>query len=168
MVYKIEVAQSNDAKHMIDYLKQVGSETDFLLFGAEGVSMSVQQESLFLEKMNATPSSRMFVVKVHEKIVANAHIQGHTKPRTKHKASIGISVLKDYWHQGIGSMLLQQLIDYAKTMGSIKTIYLEVISENIRAINLYKKFGFEVYGLDQNSTKVGSKYYDNYLMRLDI
>lgn len=167
-MYKIELAKASDAKEMLNYLKSVGSETDFLLFGNEGVDLTLEQEAQFLDSMNQTTHSRMYIAKDASKIVATAHIQGKTKIRTRHKAVIGISVLKDYWGQGIGSILMNKLIDFAKSNNHIEIIYLEVISTNTRAINLYKKFGFITYATDGSSTKVGNQYFDNLLMRLDL
>jgi RimJ/RimL family protein N-acetyltransferase len=167
-MYTIELAKSSDAKAMLNYLKSVGSETDFLLFGDEGVDLTLEQEAEFLDGINKTSHSRMFVVKDNDKIVATAHIQGRTKTRTRHKAVIGISVLKEYWGKGIGSMLLKKLIEFAKDNAHIEILYLEVISTNNRAISLYKKFNFITYATDESSTKVGNIYFDNLLMRLDL
>ena len=37
-------AEKSDAKEILSYLKKVGSETDFLSFGFEGVGSDVQNE----------------------------------------------------------------------------------------------------------------------------
>ena len=54
---------------------------------------------------------------------------------------------------GVGSKLLECLINRAKEESSV-LITLEVNTENLPAINLYKKYGFEILG-------VRKKYYDN-------
>ncbi len=54
---------------------------------------------------------------------------------------------------GVGSKLLEGLINRAKEEASV-LITLEVNTENLPAINLYKKYGFEILG-------VRKKYYDN-------
>lgn len=54
---------------------------------------------------------------------------------------------------GVGSKLLEGLINRAKKESSV-LITLEVNTENLPAINLYKKYGFEILG-------VRKKYYDN-------
>ena len=41
----------DDAKALLDYSKKVGSETDFLSFGPEGLKYSVAQEELFIESL---------------------------------------------------------------------------------------------------------------------
>jgi RimJ/RimL family protein N-acetyltransferase len=168
MNYKILMPTREDAEEMFVYLHQVGSETDFLLFGEEGIPMSLEEERNFLENINKSEYSRMFIIKDAEKIIANGFIRANPRLRIKHKAEIAISVLKPYWGKGVGSLLLKALIDYAKSTGIIETIYLDVVSENTRAIKLYEKFGFVSYGVNKHAAKVNDKYYDWLMMRLDL
>lgn len=62
-----------------------------------------------------------------------------------------IVVRKDYRNQGIGNLLLKELINLSKDKN---VIYLEVNSKNINAIKLYEKNGFKKCGLRK-------KYYNN-------
>ena len=55
---------------------------------------------------------------------------------------MNIVVRKKYRHKGIGQELLGKLIDLAKET-KLQYLILEVNSENLPAINLYEKFGFE-------------------------
>jgi len=153
---------------MLVYLEKVGSETDYLLFGQEGVPMTLEQEEEFLEKVNKTPYSRMFVVKDDHQIIANGYIHTNPRDRIKHKAEIAISVLKAYWGKGVGYLMMKTLIAYAKQTSFIETIYLEVVSENKRAIKLYEKLGFKTYGKNERAIKINDQYFDWNLMRLDI
>ena len=63
---------------------------------------------------------------------------------------------KDIRHKGIGSLLLEKLIDISKKHSSPKfeAITLEVNNNNTPAINLYLKYGFEKVGIRK-------KYYKN-------
>lgn len=47
---------------------------------------------------------------------------------------------------------------------NVKRLELMVITENIRAVNLYKKSGFKIEGLREISTLINGKYYDEYYM----
>lgn len=168
MEYNIKLANKNDAKEMLDYLVRVGSETDYLLFGREGVPMTIEQEEAFLENVNKTPYSRMFVVRDENQIIGNGYIHANPRSRIQHKAELAISVLKEYWGKGVGQLLMKTLLDYAKETSFIETVYLDVVSDNKRAIKLYEKFGFKTYGINERAIKINDSYYDWNLMRLDI
>lgn len=53
---------------------------------------------------------------------------------------------KTHRNQGIGNLLLENLINICKNLENINLITLEVNEENIIAQKLYKKFGFGVVG----------------------
>lgn len=59
---------------------------------------------------------------------------------------MNIVVKKDFRNNGIGSLLLDYLISYSKSI-NLKTITLEVNEINIPAIKLYEKFDFEKLGI---------------------
>lgn len=59
---------------------------------------------------------------------------------------MNIVVKKNYRHNGIGSILLENLISYAKTL-NLTTITLEVNEHNLSAIKLYDKFNFNHIGI---------------------
>lgn len=57
-----------------------------------------------------------------------------------------IVIKKDKRGNGYSSILLKELLQFAKSK-NCKTFNLEVANNNIIAINLYKKFGFEQVGM---------------------
>lgn len=59
---------------------------------------------------------------------------------------MNIVVKKDFRKKGIGSILLNALINYSKNI-NLKTITLEVNENNLSAIGLYNKFSFNRLGL---------------------
>lgn len=66
---------------------------------------------------------------------------------------MNIVVKKDRRNLGIGSLLLEKIIDFSK-IHNATSITLEVNEKNIPAIKLYKKYGFKQVGLRR-------KYYNN-------
>jgi len=60
-----------------------------------------------------------------------------------------IAVHPDFRGQGIGNMLVEALIEECRRNG-IHYLTLEVRRSNQVAINLYKKYGFEIYGIRKN------------------
>ena len=71
-----------------------------------------------------------------------------------------IAIKKEYQSKGFGTQLFLDLIDRADKF-EVKALTLEVETDNIKAISLYKKFGFIVEGTRKNFYK-NSK--DAYIM----
>lgn len=162
----IEKAKPSDAAELLEYLKIIGSESDNLTFGAEGLPLTVEEEQDFLASQLISASAVTLVAKKDGKIVGNARFTGAARERTRHRGDIGISVMKNEWGQGIGSMLLETLIDFARNTAHVELITLEVKNDNVRAIALYEKFGFQKMGCFKGFSKVNGKYLDFDMMYL--
>ena len=160
MSITITKAHPSDAAELLEYLKVIGSESDNLTFGPDGILLTLEEEQEFLASELISPTSVTFVAKRSDKIIGNARFTGCTKARTKHRGDMGISVLKSEWGNGIGSMLMESLIDFAKNTAHAEVITLEVNQTNKRAIALYEKFGFKKTGTFEAYTKIDGKYLD--------
>jgi len=93
-----------------------------------------------------------FIIAVREKFI-----------RTQHVATIVIGILEEYCGKGIGSLLFQNVINWANE-NKVKRLELTVIAENQRAMNLYKKVGFKLEGTREKSIFKDGKYYDELYM----
>lgn len=91
--------------------------------------------------------SKYFVAKKNNEIVGFAGIL----PIIDEIDIMNIVVKKDKRNLGIGSLLLEKIIDFSR---DYTYITLEVNAKNIPAIKLYEKYGFKQVGLRK-------KYYNN-------
>lgn len=163
---QIRELQPDDAEVLIAYTKQIGGESDNLTFGADGFPVTVEKESEILQSMIDDPHSVMFGVWRGNDLIADGSLNSLPR-RMSHRAELGMTVSKVNWNQGIGSMLMERLIQYAKDNG-IELIYLEVRKDNVAAIHLYEKFGFRQTGTLPAYFKIGNEYIDFISMCLDI
>ena len=166
MDIQIMKAQPSDAAELLEYLKVIGSESNNLTFGPDGILLSLEEEEAFLASELVSESSVTLVAKRDGKIVGNARFTGCSKARTKHRGDMGISVLKSEWGNGLGGRLMEALIDFAKNTAHVEVITLEVNQTNTRAIALYEKFGFKKTGVFEAFTKIDGKYVDFDMMIL--
>ena len=166
MDIQIMKATASDAEELLEYLKVIGSESDNLTFGSDGLLCSVEEEAEFLASEFISQTSVTLVAKRNGKIIGNARFTCGLKDRTKHRGDIGISVLKSEWGNGLGSRLMEALIDFAKNTAHVEVITLEVNQTNKRAIALYEKFGFKKTGVFEAFTKINGKYIDFDMMVL--
>ena len=144
-----------DAKNMLEYLKQVGSESDNLTFGKEGLPFTVEQEEEYLDKLT---SPCIVAIDDEGRIVGDGSLELGVR-RISHSAELGISVIKEYWGKGVGSTIMELLIKEAKDRGVTK-INLKVRADNQRAKGLYKKFGFVKEGYTTRMLNIGDEYFD--------
>ncbi len=161
----IRSVEPEDSLSMLQYMKIMLGETPFLLRTPEKFDYSPEEEARILDERKNDPRSLMLVAEMDGQIIASADVCSHgRKSRVQHRAELGISVRKDYWRQGIGSELMQRLITFAVQCG-YEQIELTVESKNHRALRLYMKYGFMVYGTRPCGMKYPDGSYDNdYLM----
>lgn len=65
---------------------------------------------------------------------------------------MNIAVLQEYRGLGIGHAIITNLLEYAKSKGSIRVL-LEMAEDNHAAFGLYKKAGFKITGRRKNYYK---------------
>jgi len=76
--------------------------------------------------------------------------------------------LKEFWHKGLGRLLLEHTINYARITTVIKNIYLEVRKDNLNAVKLYKSLGFKKVGDMPDKIYIDDNYIDEEIYLLQI
>ena len=79
-----------------------------------------------------------------------------------------MSVRKSFWGLGIGSFMLDMLLDWARDTQIITKINLRVRTDNHRAILLYERKGFLIEGTISKELLVAGQYYDLHWMGLEV
>ena len=122
------------------------AETDYLLSYPDENSFDHEQESEFLEEKTRS-SDEIEIIAIIDGIVAGtAGIEAvGRKYKVKHRAELGISILKEYWGLGLGKALTKACIQCAREAGYTQ-LELNVVAENEAAISLYQSLGFEEFG----------------------
>ncbi|MEM7087145.1 MAG: GNAT family N-acetyltransferase [Bacteroidota bacterium] len=107
---------------------------------------------------------RVFIA-IDEKnhIIGHIDLRSHTENYTSHRALMGMGVHRDYRKMGLGSMLIESVVTWAKNDTNIERIDLWVLSENSPAIKLYKKLGFQKIGTVEDMFRIDDASL-NYIM----
>ena len=74
--------------------------------------------------------------------------------KIRHRASIGIVLLSEFWNQGIGTRLFQELLRIAEENPNLIQLELDFIEGNNRARALYEKMGFRVTGVKPDAIRL--------------
>lgn len=142
-----------DAADMLEYLKATAEETSFLIRYPEECEMSLEQETAFLCNMLQSPNDTMIVCTVDGKIAGACQLSRKNRIKTRHRAMIGIALVKEFWGLGIGTAMFHEMIRLAKEQG-VEQLELEVIEGNERALTLYEKMGFHIVGAKPNAIRL--------------
>jgi ribosomal protein S18 acetylase RimI-like enzyme len=103
--------------------------------------------------------------------VEGARVIGHLNaaredgPVTRHVASLGMAVARDWRGRGVGSALMAEAIRWAKEMG-IEKLALSVYPHNEAGLALYRKFGFKEEGRLTGHSRKSIGYLDEIVMGL--
>lgn len=158
----IRQVRLSDAAQLVLFRKETSSESKFLITCPDEVDDITDQRrmiTLYLGDLR-----RIFLVAEYkDQIVGVITLSGSNKRRIMHKGELGITVRKQFWGKGIGSSLMEECLKLAKQRG-FKKIQLEVMSNNDRAMALYKKFGFEVEGVKKKAVFIDGEYVDLVMM----
>lgn len=87
-----------------------------------------------------------YVALYQGEVIGNLGLEVCVNPRRRHVASLGMGVKDNYAGKGVGSALLQTAVDLCDNWINIKRLELTVYTDNEQAINLYKKFEFQIEG----------------------
>lgn len=167
-IITLRKAKVSDAQMLLTYVNKIAGESNNLTFGEGEFTMSLKEEEDFLRSLEDKKNSLFIVAVKDEQVIANGSLMAGTRPRTKHSTTLGISVIKDYWHQGIGSEIMDYLITWAKSNETTRKINLQVKTDNINAIKLYHKYGFVREGRIDRFFLINDRFYDAYQMGLNI
>jgi RimJ/RimL family protein N-acetyltransferase len=97
------------------------------------------------------------------RIVGHGDIHRGPLTANRHTAMLGVGVLRAYWGRGIGSALLQRLLEWAR-QHQVAKVKLSVFANNARAIALYRRYGFVEEGREVAEFRFGDQLIDNIIM----
>lgn len=138
--------EKQDAGAAIFCLRKVSAETEFLMREVSECGMTIAQEEEIIARKAEEPCEMLLGVFAGERLIGMAGLNRCGRfARVRHRASIGVLLVKAHWGKGIGKAMMQALIDAARQAG-YEQLELDVVDNNERALALYRSFGFEVVG----------------------
>ncbi len=164
----IRQAERLDAAAMIEYVRCVAGETEFLSFGREEWRKTVAEEEAIIQKHADAPNQLFLLALIEAEIVGMLNVTGSPKKRLQHNGEFGLTVKKAFWGKGIGRALMDSLLDWARANPIIRKINLMVMVENERAVRMYRRYGFEVEGRIRRDLNLNGRFHDGYWMGLLI
>lgn len=89
----------DDAKEMLQFIIKASGETDFLMkFPEEFAEFTLEQEKDFIREDYCNQNGMMISCLVNGKITGNCQISFRIGMKDRHRASVAIALLQEFWN----------------------------------------------------------------------
>jgi len=151
----------SDAESFLHLTNEVARET----WGADSSDrFNLEETCKFLQRIVDEALPQIFAFR-DGSLIGCCDIVSREARGSSHVGYLGLAVRKEYRRQGLGRRLLMECLSLARDAG-IEKVELEVVSDNVPAVQLYTSVGFVNEGLKVRTRKVGDRYQDLQLMAL--
>jgi putative acetyltransferase len=144
-VIAIRHAEGADASELVALAAAIGGEPGGWLLTTEAWR-PVADERRYLKAVRRHADAAVLVAVDGDRIVGRLSLSRDPHPASRHVADLGMMVAASHRRRGIGRMLLDAAVNWARAVGVTK-LELHVFPWNEPAIRLYEVFGFEREGL---------------------
>jgi len=158
-----------DARETLALCKRTAEETRSLIRHADEWTMSDDEEAAFIRRHEGDPNALMIGAFLSGRLVGIASFeQSAPVSRARHRATLGVMVLKSCWRRGIATAMISALLEQIQDT-PFEQLELEVVEDNEHAIRLYERFGFTVFARHPRKLKYrDGTYADILLMMLQL
>ncbi len=172
---EIRRAVRRDAARLLDHLGQTVAETPWMLLSEDDALPSIGEQQDLLAAIDRHATCLSLVAVRPGPRPGKAPVIGHlsliagTTSSTQHDVTLGMGVVRRTWGVGVGSLLLDTALTWARANPRVVRVTLQVFSDNPRARYLYDVRGFEVEGVLEGAVKLAAdRYADLVAMGLDV
>ena len=162
MIYR--APRKGDLDGFLALINELADEDTYIMTGRQ---TRVKERKWLDEKLRAIRKRNavMVVAESGGGIIGNCMIQRRSEyPRTRHAATLGISVLKAHRGRGTGKELMRRATALAKRRMGVKLLMLTFMANNPVASGLYRKLGFREFGRCPKAFWFKGKYVDEIYM----
>ena len=138
----------------------------FKYLGGGFSPQSIDQQKLYLDKLiSNTHEDKRFIIEVNNRAIGQVGL--YSINWVNRNCELGIYIgEKDQWGKGYAKEACYILHNYAFNILGLNKIKLFVVEDNISAINMYKKLGYELVGIYKKERFIDGKYRNVCIMEL--
>jgi RimJ/RimL family protein N-acetyltransferase len=160
----IREAKTCDAKDMIDCIKSY-LKNNCIPLTPEEFNPTVEEHEKWISKFIIGKNDLLLVAEHSGKIIGNIDLTIHHRSMLNHTGYVGMGIHENWQNQGIGTMLMDKVIEWSDRHAEIEILWLQVFGTNEKGIKIYKKMGFVEDGRQKNFLKNNKgEYIDNVIM----
>ena len=158
-------AEPGDAAGVVALAKEVSAEPEGWMIWKDW--RGVGDERRYLRAVRRHPDAAVFVAEDDGLIVGRLSLSRDAHPASRHVADLGLMVDSRFRRRGIGRLLLDAAVEWARE-SDVSKLELHVFPWNTAAIALYESFGFEREGYRKAHYLRNDGYADAILMAFAV
>jgi RimJ/RimL family protein N-acetyltransferase len=164
--FTIRTAQPDDAAAALTYIRSVAAETEFFVIRPDEFPPTIEEERTWIQDHLDHPGKIILLAESGGMIIGSVTFEAGVFRRISHRGNLGLAVVEECLGRGVGTALLQVLLEWAASSPVIDKVCLDVFAINEPAIRLYKKLGFMEEGRRVKDIKRGADdYVDTVMMK---
>lgn len=161
----IREAEIEDSEKLISFLDQVSVETDFTTLDPEGIMLTEPEMAEFIKKQAQATNQIILLALLNDELAGLLSITADKRLRVRHIGDVFLVVQKRFSNQGLGTILLEEGLEWAKRSNVLRRLQLSVQTRNEAAVHLYEKMGFVIEGKQERGAYLEEgTFLDVYLM----
>lgn len=121
--------------------------------------------SRYLKQLRAKEGALFLLAREGSELLGYLYVEPRGASRLRHTADLNMGLRRAARGKGLGKALLEAALAALKEKGVVEILYLMVQAENVDAVRLYERTGFEPLARLERDTKLEGRYYAGILMR---
>ncbi len=141
-------------------------------FSSEGMIETLDDKYPDLESfeddistLQCIPGAIALAAEIDQEPVAYLTIRPRSQSRLRHTSDLNMGVAQASRGLGLGKLILRTGLEHASASPELEIVYLMVWSDNLPAVRLYERMGFETLTVLSRDAKIDDSYRDGLLMR---
>jgi len=161
----VRSAEPGDVRQLLRHARKVLAEHSYFVNTLEEFERNIDKERRQIRQRTAHPDRIILLAELDGSVVGALSFENGSRKRLAHRGVLHMSVLPEFRNKGVGTALLESLIEWAEKNPAIEKLALSVFADNEPAIHLYKKMGFVEEGRRVREIKMAEgRYLDDVLM----
>ena len=95
---------------------------DFTSLDGDGILLTSEEMEIFLNKQASSDNQITLLAFLNDKIAGIVNITADQRKRVRHIGDLFIVIGKRYWNNGLGSLLLEEAIEWAQASGILRRL----------------------------------------------
>jgi len=165
-VINVRKAEPGDAAQLVSLAEAVGREEERWILSSD-TWRTIADERRYVKSVYRHPDAAVFVAEEDGRLLGRMSLARDPHPASRHVADLGLMVAVEHRRRGIGTVLLDAAVVWARVSG-VSKLELHVFPWNEPALRLYESFGFEREGLRRRHYEREGDFVDAILMALVV